>query len=195
MDTLNIIFAFAAFSLMIANLGGAKQGLKTKVGNAILKPKSVLQVLPSWIAAIVVVLQVLGIFEIGTLDYTQYPPTTVFRLVGLAFFIVCGILQVSAFQSLGASYSTEAVILKGHHLQTGKWYRWIRHPQYFFQLLSDIGAGLALGSWLVLPVVLLAELPALMMRARLEEKILQSHFGNAYTDYKKKSGFFFPFIG
>ena len=195
MDPVNIIFAVAAFSLMVANLGGAKQGLKTKVGNAILRPKSILQVLPSWIAALVVVLQVLGLFEIGTLDYNLFPPTTVFRLSGLTFFIVFGILQVVAYQSLGASYSTEVVILKGHKLKTEGWYRSVRHPQYLFQLISDIGAGLALASWLVIPVVLLAELPALVMRARLEEKILQNHFGSEYTAYRKKSGFFIPFIG
>ena len=87
------------------------------------------------------------------------------------------------------------MILKGHKLKTEGWYRSVRHPQYLFQLIADIGAGLALASWLVIPVVLLAELPALVMRARLEEKILQNHFGSEYTAYRKKSGFFIPFIG
>lgn len=195
MDPITVIFTIAAFSLMVANLGGAKQGLKTKVGNAITKPKSQLQVLPSWITAIVVVFQVLGIFQVGTLDYADYPPASLLRMGGLICFIVFGMLQVFAFQSLGTSYSTEVVILKGHSLHTDRWHRFVRHPQYLFQILSDLGAGFALVSWLVIPAVLLAELPLLVMRAKLEEKILQTHFGEAYISYKKKSGFFLPFIG
>jgi protein-S-isoprenylcysteine O-methyltransferase Ste14 len=33
------------------------------------------------------------------------------------------------------------------------------------------------------------------MRASLEDKLLEKHFGENFRNYKKKSGMIFPFIG
>jgi protein-S-isoprenylcysteine O-methyltransferase Ste14 len=58
-----------------------------------------------------------------------------------------------------------------------------------------LGAGLALLSYLVVPVVILIELPLFIMRAALEDKLLKKHFGDEYSTYKKRSGFMIPFVG
>ncbi|MHB9040989.1 MAG: methyltransferase family protein [Melioribacteraceae bacterium] len=85
--------------------------------------------------------------------------------------------------------------MKDHKLITGGIYKFIRHPQYLSQLLSDLGAGLALLSYIVVPVVVLIEIPLFIMRAVLEDKLLQKHFGEEYSAYKKRSGFIIPFVG
>jgi protein-S-isoprenylcysteine O-methyltransferase Ste14 len=58
----------------------------------------------------------------------------------------------------------------------------------------DLGAAFALLSYIILPIALL-EIPFLILRANLEEKLLAKYFKNEFEDYKKKSGFLLPFIG
>ena len=96
---------------------------------------------------------------------------------------------------MGENYSQEVVVTKKQALVTKGPYKTMRHPQYIFQLLSDIGAGIALMSYLVVPVVLLVQLPLFIMRAALEEKLLIKRFGDEYKNYKKRTGFIIPFIG
>ena len=50
-------------------------------------------------------------------------------------------------------------------------------------------------SFIVVPAVILIELPLFIMRAKKEDELLQKHFGDEFTAYKKRSGFFIPFIG
>jgi protein-S-isoprenylcysteine O-methyltransferase Ste14 len=70
----------------------------------------------------------------------------------------------------------------------------IRHPQYLAQILMDIGGGVATLSYIVI-IIGLIEIPFLIMRASLEEKLLSKHFKEKFSDYKSKTGFMFPFLG
>jgi protein-S-isoprenylcysteine O-methyltransferase Ste14 len=58
----------------------------------------------------------------------------------------------------------------------------------------DIGGGLALMSYILLPLAIV-EIPFLIMRAILEEKLLEKNFKEQFSAYKKKTGFIIPFIG
>ena len=62
------------------------------------------------------------------------------------------------------------------------------------QILVDLGAGIALMSYIIVPLALI-EIPFLIMRAQLEDKLLQKNFKNEFSEYKKRSGFMIPFIG
>jgi len=180
---------------MSANYSGARKGLKTSITKVIDRPVSHLQKIPPNVAALVLVLTIVGIFKIGTLSAELENRFITYRVIGLAMFVVFSWVQVFAYKSLGKSYSQDVVILKEHELHTNGIYRIIRHPQYLSQLLSDLGAGIALMSYLILPIVVLLEIPFFVMRAALEEKILQKHFKDSFLSYKKKSGFMIPFIG
>jgi protein-S-isoprenylcysteine O-methyltransferase Ste14 len=49
-------------------------------------------------------------------------------------------------------------------------------------------------SYLLLPIAII-EIPFLILRALLEEKLLEKNFKERFADYKKKTGFLIPFIG
>lgn len=193
MDPINLITAIILFVSMTANWGGAKRGLKTSITKVIEKPDTYLQKVPPNISALILILIIIGIFGIGTLQLEN--ENNLIRIIGLGLFALFSWLQVTSYQSLGNSYAPDIVILKDHKLHTTGVYRFVRHPQYLGQILSDLGAGIALLSYLVVPLVLFIELPLFLMRASAEEKILKKHFKGEYTDYKKRSGFFLPFIG
>jgi hypothetical protein len=53
--------------------------------------------------------------------------------------------------------------------------------------------GIALFGFVIIPVVILVELPLFILRAIREEKLLESHFKDKFVTYKKNSGFIIPF--
>jgi protein-S-isoprenylcysteine O-methyltransferase Ste14 len=191
MDPINIIAGLNLIATFGANLTGAKKSLKTTVGASKEKPKTYLQKLPLFLATLTLLGLILGIFQIGTLSYSN--DNTTFRLIGLIFYLVFSWLQIWAYRTLGESYSQEIVILKNHKLVTSGPFKVIRHPQYLSQILMDLGAGAATLSYIVIPLAII-QIPFVIMRANLEEKILAKHI-KEFADYKSKSGFMIPFIG
>lgn len=195
MDALNLLIGINLFVSMSANMSAAKKALKSTFTKVKERPKSYLQKVPPNVSAIILVFTILGIFRLGVLSENLVADFVYLRYVGLIIFIVFSWVQVVSYKSLGNSYSHEIVVFREHQLIKKGMYKSIRHPQYVSQILSDIGAGLALMSYCVIPLVLLVEIPLFIMRANFEERLLQNHFGDDYKDYKKKSGFFLPFIG
>lgn len=195
MDPINLLTAINLFVSMTANWGGARKGFKTSITKVIERPKTFLQKIPPNIAVFVLVLIILGIFQIGTLSGNYETQLSTLRLVGLLMFVLFSWTQVWAYKSLGNSYAQDLVILKDHKLHTNGLYKIIRHPQYVSQVLCDLGAGIAVMSYIVVPVVILIELPLFLLRAIIEEKLLARHFKEEFVNYKKKSGFVIPFIG
>lgn len=193
MDPINLITAIILFVSITANWGGAKKGLKTSITKVVEKPDTFLQTTPPNISALILILIILGIFGVGTLHLEN--ENKLLRIVGLLMFALFSWLQIAAYKSLGNSYAPDIVILKDHKLHTKGLYRFIRHPQYLGQILSDLGAGIALLSYMVFPLVIFVEIPLFLMRAKAEEKILSKYFKEEYSEYKKKSGFILPFIG
>ncbi|PKL82872.1 MAG: hypothetical protein CVV24_07895 [Ignavibacteriae bacterium HGW-Ignavibacteriae-3] len=194
-NAINILVAINLIVSMSANMSGAKKGLKTSITKVVERPVSILQKYPPNIAALVLILTILSIFKVGSLSGEDESGLLSIRIAGLLMFVVFSWLQVKAYKSLGDSYSQDVVIMKGHKLKKDGIYKLIRHPQYISQLLSDLGAGMALLSYTILPVVLLIEIPLFVMRARMEDKLLQKHFGDEFNSYKNRSGFMFPFVG
>ena len=57
----------------------------------------------------------------------------------------------------------------------------------------DLGAGIATLSYIVIPIAII-QIPFVIMRASLEEKLLAKYF-KEFSSYKSKSGFMIPFVG
>ena len=192
MDPINILIGLNVIATFGAHYSGAKKGFRSAVGAAREKPKSALQTIPVYLSTLTLVAVILGIFQIGTLEYLPSYETA--RITGLIFFLVFSWIQVISVKALGENYSQEIIILKDHKLVTTGIFRMVRHPQYLAQILMDLGAAAALLSYIVLPLVVI-EVPLLVMRAVMEERLLAKYFKDDFAAYKKKSGFLFPFIG
>jgi protein-S-isoprenylcysteine O-methyltransferase Ste14 len=105
-------------------------------------------------------------------------------------------VEIAAFVLMGLTYplftwamvsnryfSTIVRIQKerGHTVQTGGPYRFVRHPGYASMMCSYITLPFALGSlWAVIPAVLL--MVNLVIRTALEDRTLQSEL-DGYRDY------------
>lgn len=195
MDPINLLLAINLIATASANWNVVKKGLKVTITKVLERPSTYLQKLPPNIAALTLVLIILGILNIGNLPDRYDERYLTIRIIGLIIFIIFSWMQIYAFKSLGDFYTQEIVILKEHRLIKSGIYRYIRHPQYLCQILSDLGAGIALLNFLIIPLVILIELPLFVLRGLYEEKLLRKHFKDEFFNYKKHSGFFIPFIG
>jgi protein-S-isoprenylcysteine O-methyltransferase Ste14 len=195
MDPINIIVAINLFVSMTANISGAKKGMKSILSNVVKKPKTYLQTVPPNVAALVFIATIAAIFNLGVFSDQVKDEYLELRIIGLLFFIIFSWVQVYSFKSLGEFYSQDILIFKKHELIQAGPYKILRHPQYVSQLLSDLGAGVALMGYLIIPLVILIQIPLFVLRARAEDKLLAEYFNEKFDEYKKKSGFFIPFIG
>jgi protein-S-isoprenylcysteine O-methyltransferase Ste14 len=192
MDPINIIVGLNIIATFGANLSGAKKGLKSTLMEVRERPISNLQKIPIAIATLTLVALILGVFQVGTLEYTnQMSP---YRISGLVIYLFFSWFQIYSYRSLGDNYAQDILIYKNHQLVNKGPYRIIRHPHYMSQILIDIGGGLATLSYIVV-ILALIEIPYIIKRAIFEEKILEKYFKDDFKIYKQKTGFMIPFIG
>jgi len=192
MDPINIIVGLNIIATFGANIGAAKKGIKDKLGISKDKPKTYLQTLPLILSTVTLVVLIVSLFQIGTLEYK--PENQIFRIIGLMSYLIFSWIQIWATKVLGDNYSQDIVIKKDHKLITNGPFKFIRHPQYLSQFLLDAGGAAATLSLVLAPLALL-QIPFLFLRASLEDKLLEKHFGENFRNYKKKSGMFLPFVG
>ena len=103
-------------------------------------------------------------------------------------------LFVWARRTLGKNYSGHISVKNGQALVQSGPYRFIRHPAYAGYLLMALGISLGYSSLTGLTSVLALLLPGLIYRMKVEEKLLNNHFGDAYRQYICKTKRLIPGI-
>ena len=93
--------------------------------------------------------------------------------------------------SLGRNVSTTVIIRADHELITSGPYRWVRHPLYVLGALFLTSLSLIAASWVLFTGLLFALIFGLL-RTPKEEAMLAEHFGDAYRDYQRRTGRYFP---
>jgi protein-S-isoprenylcysteine O-methyltransferase Ste14 len=130
---------------------------------------------------------VLLFLGLGEIEVSFYP----LRLLGLALGLSGAGVLVWASVSLGRFLLHEPAVLQNHALITSGPYRLVRHPIYSGYLALLMGSGLAmLNVWLLLLWPL--SLSGILIEAESEERLLESKFGQLYTDYAARTGRLVP---
>ncbi len=88
--------------------------------------------------------------------------------------------------------SIAPTLKKKHQLRTNGIYQFVRHPMYTSVLLLCLALMLT-NSHYISQSVMLVLLVNLILKSRLEEKLLTKRFDN-YQAYKEKTGRFIPFL-
>jgi protein-S-isoprenylcysteine O-methyltransferase Ste14 len=113
------------------------------------------------------------------------------RWSGAGFCALSLALLTWTLPTLGANL-TDTVVTREHHtLVTRGPYRWIRHPFYVAMALVVLGSALVAANWFVLASGAVV-FTLLAVRSRVEEEQLAARFGDAYREYKKRTGRFLP---
>jgi protein-S-isoprenylcysteine O-methyltransferase Ste14 len=125
-------------------------------------------------------------------DFWTFGGETV-RWIGVAIFVLGGILRLWPVFVLGSRFSGLVAIQPGHKLVTTGIYRIIRHPSYLGLLINPLGWAIAFRSTIGLILTALLLIPTIA-RIRSEEALLLSQFGSEYESYRARTSRLIPGI-
>jgi protein-S-isoprenylcysteine O-methyltransferase Ste14 len=109
---------------------------------------------------------------------------------------VLGLLAIPGtwwvLSSIGRNVSETVLTKRGHELVQHGPYRWVRHPLYTLGVVLILAQALMLASWVLLLVALLAFVAFRAVVVPIEERHLESSFGDAYRHYRTQTGAMLP---
>lgn len=145
-----------------------------------------------WVTIVVSIL--LGIF-VETTGYGYiYIVNTLIVKIGFVFILIGLIIRWWAIISLRKYFTVNVFIQNAHQLVAKGIYRYVRHPSYAGSLLSFLGLGITFCNWISGSIIFLPILFAFLRRIRIEEDVLQKHFGEEYSRYMKNTSRLIPKI-
>lgn len=135
-------------------------------------------------------------FFLAPLEYLYLPhraPNPIgLQIIGLVL-ILCGfILAAWSRRLLRGSYSGHLSVTESQSLVQAGPFRVIRHPAYAGFLLINFGIVLGYSSLLGMIAFLLLNIPGVIYRIHVEEKLLLNQFGQEYLDYSKRTSRIIP---
>ena len=119
------------------------------------------------------------VFYSGTLVEGLWRRTqpTPWTTVGLLLYGLAILALVLVWRALKGLWTVKLLIASDHHLNQSALFRWVRHPNYFLNILPElVGLALIMGAWLVLVVGLPLYLLVLRKRIVQEEQVMHAHF-------------------
>ncbi len=105
-----------------------------------------------------------------------------------------GLFAASA-RALGANWSIVARTRSDHQLVRNGPYALVRHPIYLGLLLFLLGLAVALGHFAQLIAAIPVFLIGTAIRTRIEDRLLETKFGDEYRDYGRTTPALIPKIG
>jgi protein-S-isoprenylcysteine O-methyltransferase Ste14 len=102
-------------------------------------------------------------------------------VTGASYALVLWAMRVNRFFSSVARIQSD----RGQHVISSGPYALVRHPGYLAGFAIMIASGLALGSWLAVAVLVIPSVPALIVRAAGEDRMLQAELPG-YRDYASR---------
>lgn len=115
-----------------------------------------------------------GVLVEGVWRNTQ--PTR-WTTVGLLLYGMSIMAFLLVWHGLHRLWTVKLLIASDHVLNQSALFRWVRHPNYFLNILPELcGLALIMGAWIVLVIGLPGYLLVLRQRIREEEQVMRQHF-------------------
>ena len=115
-------------------------------------------------------------------------------IVALSIWLLGLLLRIWSIYTLGSFFSVNVAIHKEHQLIDLGPYAIIRHPSYTGLLLELLALSLTFQHLLSVALIMVPSFLVLMMRIRMEEKILETHLGDEYRFYQQQTYFLLPYL-
>ncbi len=130
-------------------------------------------------------------FGIAVLDQPFIPYDLRIQYVGITLTWLGIAFAIWARYSIGANWSGRVTLKVDHQLIQSGPYAYVRHPIYTGLLMANAGAALFIGKYRCLAALLIF-LVEMSRKARKEEKLMLSAFGDQYAEYSRQTGFLIP---
>ncbi|MBD9363540.1 isoprenylcysteine carboxylmethyltransferase family protein [Methylomonas sp. EbB] len=116
------------------------------------------------------------------------------QILAMLLFAAGLYLRYRAVMQLGRFFTTNVAIQQEHRLIKGGPYRWVRHPAYTGLLIALFAAGVAMGDFIALALLLMPTAWAFIRRIEIEERMLLAEFGPGYADFCRSTWRLLPLI-
>lgn len=110
------------------------------------------------------------------------------------FFVLAVVLSWSATRTLGKQWRIDAGLGADHDLITSGPYQVVRHPIYTSMLCVLLGTGVVITPWWLLSVSLVVFLAGTEIRVRVEDRLLDSRFGERFQKYRSSVPAYVPLL-
>jgi protein-S-isoprenylcysteine O-methyltransferase Ste14 len=125
------------------------------------------------------------------IDAFLFPLPAWLRWTGFGVGILSVVFWTWTQVTLDTQWSAQLQLTRDHHLVTTGPYARIRHPLYLAMFGWAAALGLLTANWIFIAVAVLS-IAGTIARVPKEEQMMIEAFGNAYKDYMKRTGRFFP---
>ena len=112
--------------------------------------------------------------------------------LGLVVYVTGIIGRNKAIKTLGEYWSTHIEIRKGQQIMQDGPYKYIRHPGYLSLIIESLSIPVMLNAYYSLLGAMLIFIPAVLIRAKLEDIEMEKKIGKKFTAYKRNVGPFIP---
>ena len=119
----------------------------------------------------------------------------VWRLApGVCFLVLASVLSWTATRALGRQWRIDAGLSSDHELVTAGPYSIVRHPIYTSMLCMILGMGFLIAPLPLFAAAIVFFMAGTEVRVRVEERLLASHFGEAFQEYRRRVPAYIPFL-
>ena len=115
-------------------------------------------------------------------------------VVGLTVFWSGIALRWWSIATLGEFFQLTVVVQQGHRVVTSGPYRLVRHPGYLGMRIAVVGIGITLDNWLAVAACIVLSPMGMIVRIRVEERVLEEQLGAPYLAYESRSKRLIPGI-
>lgn len=107
---------------------------------------------------------------------------TLWTTIGLLLYGLSIMAFLLVWHALHRFWTVKLLIASDHILNQSALFRWVRHPNYFLNIIPElVGLALIMGAWMVLVPGLPLYLLVLRVRIVQEEQVMQEHFPHYAT--------------
>ena len=107
---------------------------------------------------------------------------TLWTTVGIMLYVLSIIALLLVWRALNGLWTVKLLIASDHILNQSALFRWVRHPNYFLNILPElVGLALIMGAWIVLVIGLPLYLMVLRVRIMQEKQVMKAHFPHYAT--------------
>lgn len=184
------LVAMAVGALLAPGVAASARGDGRVVGRPILGPVRLAMLAAGWFGAAAALWRPLPV---------QLSPAQrrIALLVAVPSYLAGMMAVVTGRLALGRSYRVSSTVglrlAPGHALVQAGPYGIVRHPMYAGLFLAAAGALLLYRTWAT--ALFVAQLPALVARARVEDRALAAEFGPAWMAYRDRVPAWIPRLG
>ncbi len=120
-----------------------------------------------------------ALFYLGALAEGLWRSTqpTRWTTVGILLYVMSIMAFLLVWRELNRLWTVKLIIASDHILNQSALFRWVRHPNYFLNIIPElVGLALIMGAWMVLVIGLPLYLLVLRVRIVQEEQVMKKHF-------------------